>query len=240
MGEEVQEKRGGCCGCRSCGCIFLLLLVALVGAGVYLYFQAPNLVIDWARAATVKAIEDSEIPADQKQAVIEQVNRLAEGVKERGLPPIVIVDMVQDMPRTPMFQVVLLQMSKQEIAKLDLEPEVTGEYLLAVQRAQRGLVEESFTSFALDDAFAHTFKKDDNGIRTLREGNTKEDWAAFAAALKEAADKAGVPEESYEVDLGVVVKQFVDQVLSDLDKEGEAAPAPAPQPEVEPAPAEGS
>lgn len=229
--EEDQaqlEQQRGCCGCRGCGCGCLVLLALLVAGGVYAYFYAPGMVVDWFRNIAVKAIEESEIPAEQKQAVIAQVDRLAAAMKEGRLSAEQAISVVRELPNSPVFHVLLLQAGKSEIPKLGLEEEAAEEALLTVQRAQRGLLEEQLTPADLDDAFSHVMTKDENGLRSLKQEAGPEDWRAFLEKARDAVDAAGVPAEEYEVDLGEVVKRFVDKILGEE----------APRPEIEPAPQE--
>jgi hypothetical protein len=208
-----SKQRG--CGCGSCllGCltITLLFVAAILVGGWFALQRLP----DWSREALVEVINDSQLPADQKQEIVQQIDRVHAAYKNGDVGVEQFETMAEEFASSPLFGLVIASAAAEKYVKpsgLELEEKLTAQVTL--QRITRGVHEETIPYEDVEPALDYISVEDANGNREFRESVSDEDLRAMLAECKRLADEADIPLDVLEINIAEEIKKIVDQALS--------------------------
>ena len=199
------------------GCFGAILVVMLVcgGLGWYAVSNVKRLATNVTRDAIVGMIESTELPDDEKQELIGQVDRVVDQYKAGKITLEQIGQIVEELGESPLIgaAVVFFAESKYLDASGFSDEEKTAARR-TLQRTARGIHEGLLQMDQLEDSIAIISRTGPDGERQLKDQVTDEELREFLASLKQLADDAGVPDEEFTVDIGEAFKEVVDRALA--------------------------
>ena len=220
MSEQQSQTGGyGCLKIAGIGCLVVFILAVVGGVIVVMNFKS---IASSAVSAAVKAgINESELPAEQKQRVIKQVDRLTTAYKAGEISEEQLGSLMEKLAEGPLFPLGMVYAFESEhITPSDMTEAEKQAAKRSLQRVARGIYEESIDRDELEELLGLITTADGQGDRQMKEQLTRQELDAFLAAAKDKADEAQVPDEPFEVDVATEIEQAVDQAL------GSASPAP--------------
>jgi hypothetical protein len=214
-GAPVERKSGW----RSCltGCLiaFVILLVIAILVGVWV---ARNL-REWAADLTTEGIRQgiasSQLPAQEQQEIMVQVDRVAKAFREKKMSVEQLGILAEKFADSPLMSLIVAStIDQQYFAKSGLSEEEKTEGRQTVQRFFRGAIDKKINEAGIDAAMAHVADRDAHGKWKLRPTLTDEELRAFLAEAKKQADAAGVPDQPADIDPSEEIKKIIDEALS--------------------------
>jgi len=194
---------------------FLFLGGVVCVAGVcYVAANLDKWVVGIGREAIVAAINDSELPDEEKTEVITQVDRLVTAYKERKINQEDLERVMTELQDAPALKALTLYGVEDEFLEgSGLKGKELAQAHRTFQRALRGVYEGKLS----DEAFFHLLPGGDfEDIRpasTDTPENDDDDLRESLAKLKVMADNARIPDEPFQLDIGDEVKKLVDRAL---------------------------
>lgn len=223
--QEIQVSPSGGNGCLKFGLIGcgLLLVLGIVGA-IVVYLNFKPMMANMTRAVIEQAIEEQNIPEEQKRAIMKEVDQLTEDFKADKISLEDLGRVFEELAESPLLGVgAVMVVDGMYIKKSGLSPEEREEGTLSVERFARGIVERSIDKSELDSITAIVFEGEGENMK-LKQELTDEELRQLLATCKEQADAANVPNERYEVDLAAELKKAIDKALGrDPEASSEAA-----------------
>jgi hypothetical protein len=218
---QQQPRRSGSRWLLSLLLIFLGFLflggVVCVAGVCYVASNLDKWVVSFGREAIVAAINDSELPQDEKTDVIAQVDRLVNAYKEKKINQADLERVFNELQDAPALKALVLYGIEDDYLQDTELPEAEIEQgRRTFQRALRAVYEGKVS----DEAFYAVLPDgDDDDVLRLAANNTAEDSAdddirLTLAKLKVIADNAGIPDEPFQLDIGDEVKKLVDKALT--------------------------
>jgi hypothetical protein len=205
---------------QSCliGCLVAFVILFVVA--ILIAFWVSRNWREWtANVATEgirQVISESQLPADEQQQVMVQVDRLGTAFRENKLSMEQVAKLSQmfaDSPLIAVFGASILE--KHYIAISGLSPEEKAASHQTLQRFIRGSIDEKITKQGIDAAMVHVATRKGGGDDwQLREKLTDQEIRAFLAEAKKQADEAGIPEQPADVDVSEEFKKIVDEALA--------------------------
>jgi hypothetical protein len=221
------------------GWVVSLLLIGLgivmIGGAVCIggvWYVASNIdrwVVGLGREAIVAAINDSELPQEEKAEVITQVDRIVTAYKERKINQDDLQRVFTELQDSPALAALALYGIENEYLNgTNLSKDEIEQGRRTFQRALRAVYEGKisqeafFTALPDDEAEMST---DDVEHKTLQERvrlaankaaetSPDDDLRLTLTQLKVMADNAGIPNEPFQLHIGEEVKKLVDKALA--------------------------
>jgi len=209
---------------------FLTLGGVVCVAGVwYVASNVEGWLVSLGREAIVAVVNESELPAEEKQEVIAQVDRVAAAYKEKKINQQDLERFMTDLQEAPAMQALALYgIDEVYLSEANLPEAELAAARRTFQRAIRGVLEGKISEDALmaalpDEAPQMNFGAAGNGKLKPEDinlvGNTPSDEVIddnlreMLAKLKVTVDNAQIPDEDYQPDIGDEVKKLVDKLL---------------------------
>jgi len=193
---------------------FLLIVVACVGTGYYVAKNAKSLIASAARNVAVQMVEASELPADDKQQIVTQIDRVVEEYKKGRLTEKDFENILTEIQHSRLLPVAVVYfIDKAYLDKSGLTDDEKANARLQLQRIVRGGMEEKITEDQINGLMAPLMETTANGQKKLKQHLTDDELKKFAVEAQKLADDAMIPNEKFEIDIGDEVKQIVDRGL---------------------------
>jgi hypothetical protein len=214
-GPSTEKRRSGwqtcLIGCLIVG-VILLVLAILVGVWV-----ARNM-RDWAAMGVTEVVRqgmaESQLPAQEQQEVMVQVERLATAFREKQITLEEVGVVAQKLAESPLMSLIGASMIEQQyLAKSGLSDEEKAEDSQILQRFIRGSIDGDITEERMDAAMVHVAERR-NGNWELKQQLTDDELRAFFAEAKKQADEAGIPEQPADIDPSEEIKKIVVEALA--------------------------
>lgn len=223
-----KSKDGGCLKGCLIATVVLLLLTALSG------WYASNNWRSWAgslgRTMVTEVLDETELPAQEKTEILEQVQRVITALEEGSLTSAQAEDLSTQLAESPLSApVVVFAIEKKyfDSSGLSAEEKETGR--MTLRRCVRGLLDEELTEDDADAVLSYVRVPDPEGTEgpwEFRDDVTDDELREFLAEAKKRADNAGVAETVEEIDPSDEIKRIVDSVLNRESAEVEVDEAP--------------
>jgi len=189
--------------------------VVCIGGAWYVATNIERWVVGLGREAIVAAINDSELPQDEKAELIVQVDRVVTAHKEHKLNQADLQRVLEELQDAPPFKALALYGIEAEYLEgTNLKPAELERGRRAFQRVLRGVYEGKISE---DDFFAALPDDENDQVRLAAnnpaENSSDDDLRLALARLKVIADNAGIPDEPFQLHLGQEVKKIVDRAL---------------------------
>jgi hypothetical protein len=197
--------------------IIVLGGVLCVAGVCYVASNLDKWVVGLGREAIVAAINDSELPDEEKTEVITQVDRLVTAYKEKKIDQSDLERVMTELEDSPALRALALYGIENEFLEgVDLPPAELAQARQTFGRALRGVYEGKIN----DEVFYAALPGYDEEPVRLASTNANEpetteedDVRELVAKLKVMADNAGIPNEPFQLDIGDEVKKLVDRAL---------------------------
>lgn len=212
----APQRRAGCGSCLL-GCLGTLVLAAalVVLAGWYAWKKLP----DWSRNMLVSTIEASELPADQKQRIVAQIDRVVSEYKAGRASFQQVSSVLSELADSPLFSLSMAYAAAvQYIEPSGLGAEEKEEARIALQRVARGVYEKRISVEQLDPALDYVSTRQPNGQRQFAENVTDQELRALVAECRRLADDHDIPPGPFEVDIAAEVQRAVDRALQTAER----------------------
>lgn len=198
---------------------FIVLGGVVCVAGVW--YVASNLdkwVVGLGREAIVAAINDSELPAEEKTEVITQVDRLVTAYKEKKINQQDLERVMTELQDAPALKALALYGIENEFLEgSELPAKELEQARRTFERALRGVYEGKIN----DEVFYAALPGgEDDSVRLAANNpaedaqNSQDDLRELVVKLKVMADNAQIPNEPFLLDIGDEVKKLVDRALA--------------------------
>ncbi|HEY2412178.1 MAG TPA: hypothetical protein VGM76_13640 [Lacipirellulaceae bacterium] len=213
---------------QSCliGCliVFAILLVLAVLAGVWVSQHWRGWASNFGSMAMKQMVADSGLAPDQKQAIANQIDRVADGFKTGRLSVEQMRGIMEKITQSPlMASITASAADKKYISSSGLTDAEKADGRMTVKRFASGVFNRKIDKPVMEAALAPISEEQSGGGRVgLKPIVSDDELRAFLKAAKEQADKAGIAEQVESVDAAGEFKKVVDEALKE-DK-SEAAP----------------
>jgi hypothetical protein len=236
---DRQQRRSKWTSCLI-GCLVVLgvLMVFAIILAVWIGRNWREWTSDFASQAVNQTVDQSDLPAQEKVEVKEELARVVEAFRRKQITMEQvgrIMEKVMQSPLMPMMAVAVVD--KQYLDKSGLSDDEKTEGRLALKRFARGAVDKKIPQAGIDAVMTHVADRGGNGEWQLRQQVSDADLRAALAEAKAQADTANIPEQPEDFDVSDEFKKIIDDALNpnaaaDIPAE---APAKAEQPPAEPA-----
>jgi hypothetical protein len=186
-----------------------------IGGAWYVATHIEQWVVGLGREAVVAAIKDSELPAEEKEELITQVDRVVTAYKEHKINQADlqrVFEELQDSP--PLKALALFGIEDAYLDGTNLTAKEVEQGRRTFQRALRAVYEGKISD---EDFYAALPADEDDQIRLASnkpaENSSDDDLRLSLAKLKVMADNAGIPDEPFQLHLSQEVKKIVDRAL---------------------------
>lgn len=205
------------------GCLvaFGLAFLMCAGVGFYLYSQASTLIIQAARTATESMLRESDLPAEEQSAILEQFDRVATAYKEGDLTLEETVELLQDLAESPLMSVIVFQaMEFKYLNSSGLSPEEIEDAKRTLARLVRAAQEEKLDKSEIEQLSSHILLNPDPSQpnnKQLKNSMTDEELRAFFAEAKQLMDEKEIPDEDTPMEKKVsdVLREIIDRKLAE-------------------------
>ncbi len=227
MNSPNPHLRRGASALKVLAIIFLVLVLVCGGIVTYVAVNFKRLAAGWVRGPLIQAIQNSNLPEDQKASITANIDRLT-GDFENGRISFQQLGRVgTELAEGPFINLIIVEsVEARHVEMIELPPEQRDEVSLTFDRFERGICEDAITTDQVDEVLAVVSASDGQDIRELKENLTEADLSAFVSAMKDKADEAEIPIEPYQVDFAAELQRVIDKVLGTGPATTQTAPAP--------------
>lgn len=219
----MGPRRRGMSGLKILGIVFLVLILLCGGVITYVTLNARRLMAGWMRGPMVEAIKSTHLPEDQKTRLSDIINQVMDDFESGAISYTQVGELTQELAQGPFFSLIMVEMVKaKHLDMFELKEKERAEVTLTFDRFERGVQEGTIADKKVAAVLEKVSEKGDDDSPTLKDKLSEEDLNAFVTAMKEAADEAEIPMESYQVDFAGELQRVVDEVLG---TGAESAPA---------------
>ena len=214
--EAPPREKSGCSSCMTgCGVVALILVILLVIAGLLFWVYGKGWIANAMSTGLAALIEETALPAEEKQQMKEQVNRVTDAFKGDQLSWGELGQLIQQITNSPvMSTLVVSAVEKKYLNSSGLNDEEKEAGRQTLRRFVRGVIDQKINDQQVDAAMAHVADRQADGQWKLRQQVSDEDVRKFLAAAKDAADKAEIPEEPEAIDPSDELKRIIDGALN--------------------------
>jgi len=255
-----EEKKGGSNAlgyCLGIGCgVGALLLVGLVAVGFWGFGKLKQLGSETLATELQEAIRGASLPEEQKEPLVEQVERLKLAFQAGDVGFEQVVEFAEKLGDGPVFPAgAVIVAERALLAPAGLVGAELADAKLQLGRIARGAYEKDVDHDEVHAILRPIMKDGTSKVRVGTDEHTFEsDWEFEEAPTPEEvrqvvenaramADEKGIPAEPFEVDLAAEVRKAVDELLGEAPAgdlgDGEQAPPRIPEPGPEQAHEEG-
>jgi hypothetical protein len=204
---------------RTClvGCLIFFVIAAVLLV-VLLYWIAQNWrgwASDFGSQVLKQSIEASDLPAQEKQEVQLQVDRVIEAVRDGSLSPEQLATIFEKLAESPVLTTIIVSTAENKyVDPSGLSDEEKAEARVTIHRFVRGATDGDIPEASVEEALTHIADRAGDSWQ-LRENVTDEQLRAFLSTAKAKADEAGIPEKSEEFDPSDEVKRIIDEAMGE-------------------------
>ncbi len=222
-GGRVRHRRARH-GSLMIGCLAaLLLVIGIVAAGgIYLYLNARSLVADAGRQAVAAAVNESELPTDQKVRIIAEVDALAAEFEAGNVSFEDLQRVMEQLAEGPLLPLGAVYAVKENyLDPSELTDEEKAEGHLALNRFAQGVLAKKLGERDIEEVTAPLDKNALPNQWDLKEPDqvTPDELRELLATAKAKADEAGIPETMLEIDIAQEVSDAIDRALNPQESE---------------------
>ncbi len=212
--DLIAQRHGFASGCLIAVVVVVLIIV---GAGIFVAKNFKSWAAEGITAAMSMMIEESDLPEVERTEIIEILNQ----VKEEYLAGDITIEelghILEAMTSCPAIAMgIVIQFEASYVAISSLSDGEKNEATLALNRFAQGLTNGLIGWEEIEDIIAPISETDAEGKQTLKDpGSVTDDEILEAlAAVKRAADNAGIAEELVEVDISESFRTTIEEALA--------------------------
>ena len=214
--QPHPPKKSWVPGCLM-GCFVALVISALccAGIGYYVYQKFPQLAGDFARQAIAASVDSSELPDEEKAAIMAEVDRVIDAYQAREISNEQLGEILQGLAESPLMGLVMVQgVEAKYVGPSGLSEAEKIEARRTIMRVVRGAIEEKIDKEEIE-TLTEYFTTGAGSNRQLKPQMADEELRECLAEAKRMADEAEIPDEDYELRISDEIRRIVDQALAD-------------------------
>ena len=205
-----------------CLVLFLLFLVALGIGGYVAYTRGPAMVAKFVHGQLVDGIRQSELPAEEKESIIHQLDRVVEAFENGEIELRDLQRAAEDLSESPLIGAgALWAVEAKYLEPSGLSDEEKEAARRSLQRVWRGCAEKQIDFNDLQPAMEVIADREDDDTWQLKDKVSDEELREFISQLKSLADENEIPNEPFEVRISDEVRKIVDDLLGPEDVSAE-------------------
>jgi len=215
--EQPYREKSKLAGCLK-GCLIAggVLFVVLLLFGFWVSKNWQRWAADLGSEVLNQIIDESDLPDLEKDEVKEQVERLADAVRNGDLTGDQLGQVMQQILESPLItSFVVAGIEKKYIEPSGLEDEEKAAGRVALRRFVRGLISQKISEEDLEEAMSTIATKQPNGEWEMPDSATDDQLRALIQLVKEKTDAAEIPDEVEEVDPSDEMRRIIDLALGD-------------------------
>ncbi len=212
--DLIAQRHGFASGCLIAVVVVVLIIV---GAGIFVAKNFKSWAAEGITAAMSMMIEESDLPEVERTEIIEILNQ----VKEEYLAGDITIEelghILEAMTSCPAIAMgIVIQFEASYVAISSLSDGEKNEATLALNRFAQGLTNGLIGWEEIEDIIAPISETDAEGKQTLKDPGSVTDGEIreALAAVKRAADNAGISEELVEVDISESFRTTIEEALA--------------------------
>lgn len=212
--DLIAQRHGFASGCLIAVVVVVLIIV---GAGIFVAKNFKSWAAEGITAAMSMMIEESDLPEVERTEIIEILNQ----VKEEYLAGDITIEelghILEAMTSCPAIAMgIVIQFEASYVAISSLSDGEKNEATLALNRFAQGLTNGLIGWEEIEDIIAPISETDAEGKQTLKDPGSVTDGEILEAlaAVKRAADNAGIAEELVEVDISESFRTTIEEALA--------------------------
>ncbi len=212
--DLIAQRHGFASGCLIAVVVVVLIIV---GAGIFVAKNFKSWAAEGITAAMSMMIEESDLPEVERSEIIEILNQ----VKEEYLAGDITIEelghILEAMTSCPAIAMgIVIQFEASYVAISSLSDGEKNEATLALNRFAQGLTNGLIGWEEIEDIIAPISETDAEGKQTLKDPGSVTDGEIreALAAVKRAADNAGISEELVEVDISESFRTTIEEALA--------------------------
>jgi hypothetical protein len=199
-----------------CLIIFVIMIVVAVLATIWVTHHWRGWASNLGSSAIKQAVDASDLAQQQKQAIGELVDRVADAFSSGRLSVDQMGSIMEKLARSPlMTSIMVTAADKKYLARSGLSDAEKAAGRETIRRFASGAVEKKIDKAGIDAAMTHISDIERNGRVQLRQTVSDDELRAFLAEAKVQADKAGIPNEPPMIDAAAEFKRIVDEAIND-------------------------
>ncbi len=207
--------RGCLRGCLG-GCLIgvVISICVCVGITFWVVRNFVPLAADTVRAALVSGVNQSQLDAAEKLAVIAEIDRVVEQFKDGQIDSVGLRRIFEELSQSPLMgTLILVGIEKKYLDQSGLNGDERAAARQTLQRLLRGIYQHQIDLRDLRPALAPICTTDPNGEEKLKERITDEELRTFLDACRATVDQAGVPDEPFTIKLSDEFRKAIDRAL---------------------------
>ena len=218
-GDQEKPKNGWMRGCLI-GCLAVGAISTLICAGVgyYIYKNGPRIAIQSARQALTSVLAESNLPEEERQAIMGQFDRVGDGYLEGELTMLELGSMGEDLLESPMLSALFIsvvEMAHLEESGLSEEEKTAGRD--ALKRIVNGAMTDMLDPAELDSIMNH-LRQNPNATNpaekiAIKERFSDQELRALIADAQEICADKEIPLEGVEIKISEKMKAIIDKYL---------------------------
>ena len=212
QGDLDQPKKKGWFGTCLIGCLVIgLIMVVLCGIGGFVaYKQAPAM----ARTMVQPGMDESELPAEEKEAIMEQYDRVSDAFVAGDIGWEELAVLMEDLGQSPvMTSIILFGIEKKYLDQSGLSDEEREEAEQTLTRIMTGVMQDELTNDELQELLNPVLSGSDQP--KLKDKLSDEELREFFAAAKALVDEKEIPFEESTANISDKIKEIVDDHLGE-------------------------
>jgi hypothetical protein len=223
----VEPPRRSCLSSCFYGCLITFVVLVILG-GIAAYYISRHWK-EWAStigsAALKETIEATELPAQEKDEIGEQVDRLADAFRRGLITKEQMAEIVQHVVDSPLMTTLAVSaIEKKYISPSGLNDQEKIQARQTLRRFLRGAIDKEIDEEGMNGAMQHVGRRNKDGNWELKDRVTDDELREFLSEAKKLADDAGVPAEPEDIDPSDEFKRIIDKAMNI------APPVPAEMP----------
>lgn len=212
--DLIAQRHGFASGCLIAVVVVVLIIV---GAGIFVAKNFKSWAAEGITAAMSMMIEESDLPEVERSEIIEILNQVKEEYLAGDITTEELGYILEAMTSCPAIAMgIVIQFEASYVAISSLSDGEKNEATLALNRFAQGLTNGLVGWEEIEDIIAPISETDAEGKQTLKDpGSVTDDEIREAlAAVKRAADNAGIAEELVEVDISESFRTTIEEALA--------------------------
>ena len=190
----------------------MVSVVVVVTGGLVVWRKLP----DWTHIALASAVEGSELSAEDKLSVLNQLDRVRDQYKSGDITLRQLGGVAEQLAESRVFPLALAHAAVESyVQPSGLSDEEKQAAMETLKRVARGLYEDKIDQNSLDTALDYISTKGYDGQRQFSDQVSDADLREMLAECMRLADDAGVSGEPFAVDVGGELKRAVDQSIAE-------------------------
>ena len=221
--NHPPKKQGMSTGAKvgmGCGIAALICVITCAVGGWWFVSHARQIASGIAASSVKQVINNSNIPADQKQRIVQRVDDLKDRFAEGEITGNELGRVAQKIVQGPILPVGMVMLVEQQyIQPSSLSETEKQDARLTLDRLARGLYEEKIDTNKIDHVIAPISTRNAQGERQLKQNPTEQELREFLSRAEAEADDANIPNERFQVDLAAAFDQAVQEALNETSQD---------------------